>query len=144
MYERLLVYEEEQGSLPDHILFYRDGVSESQYGMVKTEELKHIRDAVARMKKTRPNFAPKITLLVVGKWHHMRFYPKDSPEDSKSLVAGHVMDSEVVIPHIFNFYLQSHDSAPGTAKPAHYVVLVAESGYGTQLQDVISHSHISY
>jgi eukaryotic translation initiation factor 2C len=144
VFERLCVYNEksrDKRSWPEHILFYRDGVSESQYGMVKTMELGQINEAVNRVRKFSNNekYDPKITFLVVGKRHHMRFYPKGSPDDAKSLVAGHVMDTEVVIPHIFNFYLQSHDSALGTAKPAHYVVLVDGSEYGaTGLQDVVS------
>ncbi|KUJ21325.1 stem cell self-renewal protein Piwi, partial [Mollisia scopiformis] len=140
MFEHLQAYYTKRKKVwPDHILFYRDGVSESQYGMVKTDELPEIKAAIERVRQTAPgrNYMPKITLVVVGKRHHSRFYPANKPEDSRSLCAGHVMDTNVVIPHAFNFYLQSHDSALGTAKPAHYVVIVDESGYGGgKLQEV--------
>lgn len=72
---------------PTHILFYRDGVSESQYGMVRHEELKHIKDGcLAYFKTAKDNVGlsipktfqwnPKVTLLVVMKRHHARFFPE--------------------------------------------------------------------
>lgn len=141
MRERLTVFRKNRAVWPDHILFYRDGVSESQYGMVKARELPQIRDAIREIQRMSPdgrNCKPKVTLLIVGKRHHMRFYP-EAPEDQKSLGPGNVVDTGVVIPHAFNFYLQSHDSLLGTTRAAHYVVLVDESGYGgAELQAVVS------
>lgn len=139
--ERLEAYAEKNSAakrrtFPDHILFYRDGVSESQFGMVRTEELPQIREAC---KEVGANC--KITLVVVGKRHHARFYPvKDGPTKSECNVkAGSVVQSVVTAPRQFSFYLQSHDSPIGTARTAHYVVLENESGYTeTQLQQVVS------
>lgn len=150
--ERLNTYRERNRKLPSHILFYRDGVSESQYGMVRDKELPQIRDAC------RIAGAPKIniTLIVVGKRHHARFYPREAGDpmakgsddiagkDQKSgqcqsCRAGIVIDTDVIVPKQFNFYLQSHDSFVGTAKPGHYVVIENESGYsGKDLQEVVS------
>lgn len=141
MIERLMVFYQKNGMYPEHILFYRDGVSESQYGMVKTRELPQITKAISEIRRIFSDgrqFNPKITLLIVGKRHHMRFYPEKVEEDAKSLGPGRVMDTDVIIPHAFNFYLQSHDSLLGTARASHYVVLVDGSGYGgADLQKVV-------
>ncbi len=76
--ERLTAYyPKNNNKLPSHILFYRDGVSESQYGMVKDEELPQIRDGFLRAAedlRIKENKLPQITLIVVGKRHHARFY----------------------------------------------------------------------
>lgn len=140
--ERLLAFHERRGCWSNHILFYRDGVSESQYGMVKTQEIPQIEDAIVDLQHSTGgrSLKPSLTLLVVGKRHHMRFYP-EAPNDEASLGPGHVVDTEVIIPHAFNFYLQSHDSLLGTARAAHYVVLVDDSKYGgADLQKVVSTS----
>lgn len=45
-----LTHDDVKKKLPDHVLFYRDGVSESQYGMVKSEEIPQIEAAVVDVK----------------------------------------------------------------------------------------------
>jgi len=135
------------GLPPKHILFYRDGVSESQFAMVRNQEIQQIRDACQTYNITPGSC--KITLVVVVKGHHSRFFPNDKNELSagynytykawKSLVPGIAVDTDVVAPKQFNFYLQSHDSPIGTSRPGHYVVMENESGYtGKQLQEVVS------
>jgi eukaryotic translation initiation factor 2C len=131
-----------EGRFPQHILFYRDGVSESQYGMVKLEELQRIRDGcVEAFRQQGQNIEniPKITLLVVGKRHHARFYPKSPAVPGQNTPSGLVVDTVVVNPTYADFYLQSHDSPIGTAKSAHYVVIENESGYTLDaLEEVVS------
>ena len=150
--ERVVFFFSQHNMMPKHILFYRDGVSESQYGMVYLEELPLIRDG-CRAALTHPKVRlplntplPKITLLVVGKRHHTRFplsknLPNNAIGDKKldrSLQAGLLIDHTVVNAHQFSFYLQSHDSPQGTARPGHYVVIINESEYGVkELQEIV-------
>ena len=60
---------------PSKILIYRDGVSEGQYTEVIEKELKKVREACDEIygKISRVS----ITIVVVGKRHHTRFYPTD-------------------------------------------------------------------
>lgn len=119
--ERLRHVYQTRNNLPAHILFYRDGVSESQYGMVKDEELSQIQKAfesivkenVAKDSKLK-DAKVSITLLVVGKRHHTRFLPTDE-NDEKNHPAGLCVDSDVIVPHEFSFYLQSHESTWNSA-----------------------------
>ncbi|KUJ21353.1 Piwi-domain-containing protein [Mollisia scopiformis] len=149
--ERVLRFVEAWGKGPDHILFYRDGVSESQYGMVYEEELPQIRQgAKAAGQKKCLQINPAITLLVVGKRHHTRFFPKwlegqkpapkagDRSTD-RNTVAGLIIDHTVVTPHHFSFYLQSHDSPIGTARTGHYVVISNGSNYSPDELQQITH-----
>jgi eukaryotic translation initiation factor 2C len=150
--ERVWAYFQNMGQLPQHILFYRDGVSESQFGMVSLEELPLIRrgcnNAGVRA-NAGPNWSPRITLLVVGKRHHTRFYPTN-PERlgqvGANLSSGLVVDRVVTSPWQADFYLQSHDSALGSAKSAHYIVIENGSNYFMdELQELVSpHSPFSF
>ncbi|KAJ6527862.1 Piwi domain-containing protein [Mycena vulgaris] len=104
---------------PKRIIFYRDGVSEGQFQAVVDEELPQIKAAFNTL---RPR--PKITLVVVVKRHHFRFFDQD-----RNCVAGTVVDRDVVHPTGFDFYLQSHSHGGkrGTSRPAHYAVLYDEN-----------------
>lgn len=128
-------------SLPNHILFYRDGVSESQYGMVRDEELPQIQRAAARaLAGARSGGTIQITLLVVGKRHHSRFFKNSHDRDpDKNFAPGLCVDSDVVCHNQYSFFLQSHDSPLGTARSGHYVVIENGSGYTPeQLHDIVS------
>ncbi|KAF8848371.1 Piwi-domain-containing protein [Acephala macrosclerotiorum] len=142
---------------PTHILFYRDGVSESQYGMVRHEELKQIKDGcLSYFESARKTVGlsipstfkwnPKITLLVVTKRHHARFFPKVGSTDGNAdlckgnLRPGTLADSKVVTPNQIEFYLQSHQSPKGTAKSSHYVVIEDEKKYKIKDLQEITHN----
>lgn len=127
--ERLLSWAAaHKDNLPKSILFYRDGVSESQYAEVVMKELPQVYDgfkyAHADLKKKGAVTLPKVTFVVVTKRHHARFYPASNAgvnfpnckDTDKSLRAGQLFDTHVVTPHRFDFYLQSHGSPLGTAK----------------------------
>ena len=49
-------------------------------------------------------------MIVVGKRHHVRFFPKNSTEADRSgnCPAGTVVDQDITHPTEFDFYLQSH------------------------------------
>ena len=74
---------------------------------------------------------PTITLIIVGKRHHVRLFPcRDNEGDrSGNCVAGTVVDSDVVNPVEFDFYLLSHGGILGTSRPAHYNVLIDENKF---------------
>ena len=73
MEECLKAWIMKNGRGPAKILIYRDGVSEGQYKKVRDEELGRIREACKEIYGA--NALPQITIVVVGKRHHTRFYP---------------------------------------------------------------------
>ncbi|KAI9448014.1 argonaute-like protein [Lactarius indigo] len=119
-------YKLNTGKYPKRILFYRDGVSEGQFATVIQDELPLIRSACKKL-----GFNPTITLIIVGKRHHVRFFPRSENEGDRSgnCPAGTVVDSDVVNPVEFDFYLQSHGGLLGTSRPAHYNVLIDENRF---------------
>jgi len=70
-------------------------------------------------------------MIVVGKRHHVRFFPQNPKDADRSgnCPAGTVVDREVAHPTEFDFYLQSHAGLLGTSRPAHYNVLSDENNF---------------
>lgn len=117
-------------ALPDNILVYRDGVSEGQYQVLRDTEIPSLRRAcdLAYPSDHRKKGLPKITVIVVGKRHHTRFYPTREKEADRSAnsLNGTVVDRGVTSMWNWDFFLQAHTCLQGTVKPAHYYVVLDE------------------
>ncbi|KAL7784965.1 hypothetical protein V8C37DRAFT_339194 [Trichoderma ceciliae] len=114
------------GRYPENIVIYRDGVSEGQFSQVLDQELPCIREACR--KKYSPQFQPKLTIVVSVKRHQTRFYPSLAEDMSRSgnTVNGTIVDRGVTQVRYWDFFLTAHDALQGTARPAHYTVLLDE------------------
>ncbi|KAK5652265.1 hypothetical protein OQA88_10613 [Cercophora sp. LCS_1] len=117
-------------TLPENILVYRDGVSEGQYQTVVDEELPLLRKACEDMYPAvdQSRGVPRLTVILVGKRHHTRFYPTHTADadQSSNPKPGTVIDRGVTDPRSWEFFLQSHAAIQGTARPARYVVVLDE------------------
>ncbi|KAJ3030641.1 Eukaryotic translation initiation factor 2C [Rhizophlyctis rosea] len=117
---------------PDRIVWYRDGVSEGQFGEVMTAEVNAIRKACHRMEK---GYKPSITYIVVQKRHHTRFFPLDKADTDRSgnVMPGTVVESGICHPTEFDYFLMSHPGLQGTSRPCHYNVLFDENNIGSDV-----------
>ncbi|KAI1205258.1 Piwi-domain-containing protein [Annulohypoxylon truncatum] len=107
---------------PENILIYRDGVSQGQYDHVRKHELPKLREACTKLYPK--DDAPKITIIVVGKRHHTRFYKQSTYQaNGNNPQPGTVVDRGVTEALNWDFFLQSHKPLRGTARPAHYFVV---------------------
>ncbi|KAF5344152.1 hypothetical protein D9758_008884 [Tetrapyrgos nigripes] len=120
---------------PKRIIFYRDGVSEGQFAQVLDQELSALKDACKELRIT-----PKITVIVVGKRHHIRFFPTPNGQSdfTGNCPAGTVVDREIGHPNEFDFYLQSHGGLLGTSRPAHYSILYDENQFSVDALQSLS------
>lgn len=116
-----------KNELPENVLFFRDGVSESQYGQVIREELPHIRRA-CEDEYGRGKRGPKLTMVVSVKRHHTRFYPTtaEGMSSTGNVRNGTVVDRGVTLARYWDFFLTAHHAGQGTARPARYTVLLDE------------------
>lgn len=149
---RLLVYSVKNQRLPTNILIYRDGessnaqmyrisanmataagVSETQYQAVLDLELKPIQEKCKKRYDEWKTPPPKITIVIVAKRHHTRFYPTDSAYVDKEHFAsrddktkgkylgnplnGTLVDRGITMHKGWDFYLQSHVALKGTVSP---------------------------
>ena len=145
--ERLDLYRRSNGgTFPENILIYRDGkvdapdcrfkltwwplpgVSESQYQAVLDLELKPIQVHCEKMYHSQKSAPPKITIIIVGKRHHTRFYPtNDAHADLKhgkgelcNPLNGTVVDRGITMHKGWDFYLQAHSAIKGTVSTVHH------------------------
>lgn len=118
------------GEYPENILVYRDGVSEGQYEIVLAEELPEFRDACKTTysaDRTKEGI-PHLTIVIVGKRHHTRFFPSDklAAEKSSNPIPGTIVDRGITEARNWDFFLQAHSGLQGTVRPAHYYVVLDE------------------
>lgn len=119
-----------KNALPENLLIYRDGVSEGQYQTVLDEELPRVRNACAKIYPAPMTSSglPRISIVVVGKRHHTRFYPTKASDADKfsNPQNGTVVDRGVTEARNWDFFLQAHTAIKGTARPAHYYIIIDE------------------
>ncbi|KAI2472708.1 ribonuclease H-like domain-containing protein [Annulohypoxylon bovei var. microspora] len=116
---RIEVWASKNKNYPENILIYRDGVSEGQYDLVRKHELPQLQETCKNMyQKGR---MPKITIIVVGKRHHTRFYDRDGEKYNPR--PGTVVDRGVTEALNWDFFLVPHSPFKGTARPSHYFVV---------------------
>ncbi|KAF2643560.1 Piwi-domain-containing protein [Massarina eburnea CBS 473.64] len=141
--ERLKLWQKRnQNRLPTKVIVYRDGVSEGQYSIVMREEYPHFVKAFEKL-YGKADKHPKISIVVVGKRHHTRFYPTDEGgTDGKTgnPKPGTVVDRGVTGEKLFDFFLLAHQGLQGTSKPAHYVVLKDENKFGADQLQGLTHN----
>ncbi|KAI3987721.1 hypothetical protein MKX01_028455 [Papaver californicum] len=124
--------------LPKRIIFFRDGVGETQFKKVLHEELQAIKAGCLRF----PEYRPTITFAVVQKRHHTRLFPNESDRgfrySDENIPPGTVVDSVITHPKEFDFYLCSHWGTKGTSRPTHYHVLWDENEFSSdELQKLV-------
>uniref|UniRef100_A0A1I8HD05 Protein argonaute-2 n=1 Tax=Macrostomum lignano TaxID=282301 RepID=A0A1I8HD05_9PLAT len=108
---------------PTRIVYFRDGVSEGQFQVVQSHELRALREACTRLEL---DYQPGITFVVVQKRHHTRLFCADTKDKigrSGNIPAGTTVDQTITHPTEFDFYLCSHAGIQGTSRPSHYHVM---------------------
>lgn len=132
---------QEVTKLPKRIIFFRDGVSETQFYKVLKEELQAIKTACSKF----PCYKPPITFAVVQKRHHTKLFPDETKPSSihnqfynDNVPPGTVVDNVITHPKEFDFYLCSHWGVKGTSRPTHYHILWDENQFTSdELQKLV-------
>lgn len=123
---------------PIRLIFFRDGVSEPEFKRVLAGELPQIKAALEEMDMKDC----KVTMVVVGKRHHIRFNPVNPADKDRSgnAPAGLVVDRDIGHPVEFDYYLQSQGGLLGTSRSSHYSVLFDENRFNSDAMQAISFS----
>ncbi|KZM25741.1 nucleic acid binding [Ascochyta rabiei] len=131
-----------KGGLPNKVIVYRDGVSEGQYRLVLQHELPAFEKAFDKLYGAKAKH-PKISIVVVGKRHHTRFYPTqetDTDGRTGNPMPGTVVDRGVTGEKLFDFFLLAHQGLQGTSKPAHYIVIRDDIKLGADQLQSLTHA----
>lgn len=127
---RLSLWRIKNKQYPENILVYRDGVSEGQYSLVLEKELPLLRQACKTLYPAmdQKKGLPRITIIIVGKRHNTRFFSsvKQDRAVPNTTLPGTIVDRGITEVRNWDFYLQSHKAIKGTARPAHYYVIMDE------------------
>ena len=127
--ERLELFRKRNGKLPTKVIVFRDGVSEGQFNLVIEHELPAFRAAFDKYYGANQ---PKMTIVVVSKRHHTRFYPC-RPDEAQgrnlNTAPGTIVDRGVTDPYLFDFFLQAHAGLQGSVRPARYIVIFDQLGW---------------
>ncbi|KAL9627282.1 MAG: hypothetical protein Q9164_007650, partial [Protoblastenia rupestris] len=114
--ERLDHWMEKNGKLPEQIIFYRDGVSDDFYDLVKTIEFIKMKQAFANF---GPQYEPNLVYFIVLKRHSTRFFPSPGIDvtdpsllDSNANIKPGLLIRDTLTrkPGDAGFFLQSHQS----------------------------------
>ncbi|CAG8624028.1 2043_t:CDS:2, partial [Diversispora eburnea] len=132
--ELLVEFKKRNQYLPDHIIFYRDGVAEGQFEKIMKEEVKVLKDSLRDFYGKSGIQEPKITFTIMQKRHHMRCVPVNKDEahpDTRNSLPGTIIDLKIVIEDEFSFFLLSQALVQNgtTARSAYYRILLNEGDF---------------
>ncbi|KAI8852945.1 Piwi domain-containing protein [Chytridium lagenaria] len=116
-------------SLPTTLIVYRDGVSEGQFNEVALNEIQSLKECLQSYGPE--GAAVKLTFMIINKRHATRFFVKERQDGDKNgnVMAGTVVDTGIVHPFEYDFFLNSHQGLQGTSRAAHYHVIYDESKF---------------
>ena len=125
--------------LPELIVIYRDGVSDSLRQALLVTEVQNMLNAV-RLKFA--DYTPKILYATINKKIHARFFMKPGAE-SRGLSnprPGTIVDTDIVNQGKYEFYLMPQFVNEGTGTPSKYQVLYDNSGLGIDIVEELSNA----
>lgn len=115
----LKAYREHHGTLPERILFYRDGVGDGQLYQLVNSEVKFMREQLDQIYKSAGKAGGcRLAFIVVSKRINTRYFVnKRNPEP------GTVVDDVITLPERYDFFLVSQSVKQGTVSPTSYNVV---------------------
>lgn len=126
MKDALIAFRKANGRLPAKIIYYRDGVSDSQFQQVMRSEWNDLLNACKEIEQGYEKIV-KVTIIIVQKRHHTRFFPGKSgisTDKNNNVPPGTVVDTIITRPDETQYFLVSHQAIQGTARPTKYCVLL--------------------
>jgi aubergine-like protein len=110
--------------LPDRIIVYRDGVGDGMLAAVADHEVSQLREAFTQV---NPDYAPRLAVVVVKKRIHTRIFGVGE-RSLRNPPPGTVVDTQLVHPEWYDFFLVSQSVKQGTVTPSHYHVITDNTG----------------
>ncbi|KAH9842269.1 Protein argonaute-3 [Teratosphaeria destructans] len=104
VYERVKAYAKAEGALPKRMIFYRDGVGEDQFKIVREQEIRQIYAAFDTVRdemknrniQGRHDLKLDLTFIVVGKRHNTRFFCRNETQTIRSRTGQPSSTSKII------------------------------------------------
>lgn len=135
--ELVNTYAKVNGVRPNKIVVFRDGVSDDQFNMVLNKEMVDMKEALCS-----GSYNPLVTYVVAQKRHTTRLFLNNT-RDTGNVPPGTVVDTNIVHPSYFDFYLCSHHGGIGTSKPTRYSMIWDENRFSADEIQQLSY-HLCY
>eukprot|EP01083_Nonionella_stella_P051105 135700_1 len=150
MFRALKDFAARTNTLPETIVFFREGVSLWFLKRVYSEEVRAIKRAFCMIKRTSSlahltaNWDPKLTFAVVLKFCTQRFAQDDGEEAEGHVPAGTVIDGDVTSSALWDFYLiPCKPPTEGCAVTTRYMVLCNDAGFSADDMQAFAHQACS-
>jgi len=104
-------------------------VQKVNYKKIAKYEIPAIKAAFAQLGKGA-TYNPGLTVIVVNKMHHTRYYatdPKDKIGKSQNVPAGTVLDTNVTSKNMCDWYITTSQGIQGTSRGTHYTLVHDEN-----------------
>ncbi|KAH8298095.1 hypothetical protein KR018_006591 [Drosophila ironensis] len=138
----LKAYRDHHGTLPERILFFRDGVGDGQLYQVVSTEIKFVKDRLDEIYKSAgKEEGCRMAFVVVAKRINTRyFYNKRNPSP------GTIVDDVITLPERYDFFLVSQSVRQGTVSPTNYNVIHDNMGLSADKLQMLSYkmTHMYY
>jgi len=129
--------EHNNGSLPDRIFMYRDGVGDGQIPYVKQHEV----EAIEKVFEQAGMKDVKFAFIIVSKRIKTKFFRGDENPHS-----GTIVDDVVTLPERYDFFIVSQSVRQGTVNPTSYNVIKDTSGLTPEKMQMLTYklTHLYY
>ncbi|XP_026460289.1 protein argonaute 2-like [Papaver somniferum] len=122
----MVFYQTSNGRKPNQIIIFRDGVSKSRFKQVSNVELEQIIKAITHLGEIKLQF-----MLIVA---------QKAGGCTENVTPGRVVDTGVVHPRSYDFYMCACSGAIGTSCHAHSYVLLNGVGFSPHDSQKLLHS----
>ncbi|KAL3109634.1 hypothetical protein niasHT_018832 [Heterodera trifolii] len=123
---------------PQRVVIFRNGCTEGQFAYVMSYEIPKVKETLKTLGCTA-----KLTVIVPNRLQDVRFLRQDArPEDKsneQNIPPGTVVDTVVVHPKRYEFFLNSHVAIKGTARTPHYTVLLDDNNMSVDTLQTMVH-----
>ncbi|XP_037960636.1 protein aubergine-like [Teleopsis dalmanni] len=136
----LKAYKDEHGTLPERIVFYRDGVGDGQLHQVVNTELNHLRMKAQEIYEAAGKHE-RLAFIIVSKRLNTRLFIKNNNPPP-----GTVVDDVITLPERYDFFIVSQSVRQGTVSPTSYNVIYDTMGLTPDRIQMLTYkmSHLYY
>ncbi|XP_061394627.1 protein aubergine [Musca vetustissima] len=135
-------YRAVHGTLPDRILFYRDGVGDGQLHQVFNTEVQFLKKKLDEIYKSAgKEDGCRLAFVVVSKRINTRYFVNGRNPDP-----GTVVDDVITLPERYDFFLVSQSVRQGTVSPTSYNVIHDNMGLSADKMQILTYkmTHLYY
>lgn len=135
-------YRAVHGTLPERILFFRDGVGDGQLHQVFNTEVQFLKKKLDEIYKSAGiENGCRLAFVVVSKRINTRYFVNGKNPDP-----GTVVDDVITLPERYDFYLVSQSCKQGTVSPTSYNVIHDNMGLSTDKMQMLAYkmTHLYY